>query len=37
MPRRVPDIARIRDLVGYEPQVPLEEIIQRVVQHMRAD
>jgi len=37
MPRRVPDIARIRDLVGYEPQVPLDEIIRRVVEHMRAD
>ena len=37
MPRRVPDIARIRDLVGYEPQVTLDEIIDRVVRHMRAD
>ena len=37
MPRRVPDIARIRDLVGYEPKVALDEIIRRVVEHMRAD
>ena len=37
MPRRVPDITRVRDLVGYEPQVALDEIIRRVIDHMRAD
>jgi UDP-glucose 4-epimerase len=31
MPRRVPDIAKIRQLIGFEPTVPLDEIIHRVV------
>lgn len=31
MPRRVPDISRIKALVGFRPQVPLDEIIQRVI------
>ncbi|MEQ1898273.1 MAG: NAD-dependent epimerase/dehydratase family protein [Vicinamibacterales bacterium] len=31
MPRRVPDISRIQALVGFTPQVPLDEIIRRVV------
>jgi UDP-glucose 4-epimerase len=31
MPRRVPDIAKIRQLIGFQPRVPLEDIIQRVV------
>src|SRR5512145_2443759 len=31
MPRRVPDISKIRDLVGYEPTVGLDEILTRVV------
>jgi UDP-glucose 4-epimerase len=31
MPRRVPDIAKIRALVGYEPTVELDEILTRVV------
>jgi UDP-glucose 4-epimerase len=33
MPRRVPDIAKIRELIGFEPRVPLDEIIRRVVEH----
>jgi UDP-glucose 4-epimerase len=33
MPRRVPDIAKIRALIGFEPRVPLDEIIRRVVEH----
>ena len=33
MPRRVPDITKIRELIGFEPRVPLDEIIRRVVQH----
>jgi UDP-glucose 4-epimerase len=36
MPRRVPDISKIRELVGYEPKVPLEDIIRSVIEHMRA-
>ena len=31
MPRRVPDISKIRRYVGYEPTVHLDEIIERVV------
>ena len=31
MPRRVPDIAKIRALVGYEPTVELDEILTRVI------
>lgn len=36
MPRRVPDISRIRALVGYEPQVNLDEILASVIDHMRS-
>jgi UDP-glucose 4-epimerase len=35
MPRRVPDISRIRHLVGYEPTVELEETLARVIEHFR--
>lgn len=35
MPRRVADIAKIRKLVGFEPQVNLDEIINKVVDHFR--
>jgi UDP-glucose 4-epimerase len=35
MPRRVPDISRIRALVGYEPTVQLDEMLQRVIEHFR--
>jgi UDP-glucose 4-epimerase len=31
MPRRVPDIAKIRALIGYEPTVELDEILARVI------
>jgi UDP-glucose 4-epimerase len=31
MPRRVPDIAKIRALIGYEPTVQLDEILTRVI------
>jgi len=31
MPRRVPDISKIRDLVGYNPTVHLDEIIRNVI------
>jgi UDP-glucose 4-epimerase len=36
MPRRVPDIGKIRALVGYEPHVCLDEILARVVAHFEA-
>ncbi|MGE0443940.1 MAG: NAD-dependent epimerase/dehydratase family protein [Vicinamibacterales bacterium] len=35
MPRRVPDISKVRDLVGYQPRLALDDIIRRVVEHMR--
>ena len=34
MPRRVPDISKIRALIGYEPKLGLEAILRRVVDHM---
>ena len=37
MPRRVPDITKIRKFVGYEPKVQLEEIIRTVIEYMRAN
>jgi UDP-glucose 4-epimerase len=35
MPRRVPDISRIKALVGYEPTVQLDETLHRVIEHFR--
>jgi UDP-glucose 4-epimerase len=37
MPRRVPDISKIREFVGYEPKVQLDEILQTVIEYMRAN
>jgi UDP-glucose 4-epimerase len=31
MPRRVPDISKIRDFIGYRPTVHLDEIVARVI------
>ena len=36
MPRRVPDLAKIRQFVGYEPKVGLDEIIRTVVEDFRS-
>jgi UDP-glucose 4-epimerase len=36
MPRRVPDLTKIHDLIGYEPKVPLREIIGHVVADFRS-
>lgn len=36
MRRRVPDLSRIQQTIGYEPQVQVDEIIRRVVAHYRA-
>lgn len=36
MPRRVPHLDKIRDLIGYEPKVGLNEIIERVVADFRS-
>ena len=35
MPRRVPDLTRIHSLIGYEPKVDLDEIIERVIADAR--
>jgi UDP-glucose 4-epimerase len=35
MPRRVPDLAKIRALIGYEPRVTLDEILRLVIEHHR--
>jgi UDP-glucose 4-epimerase len=35
MPRRVPDLTKIRKLVGYEPKVQLNEIITRIIEFFR--
>ena len=37
MPRRVPDLDRIRALIGYEPQVHLDEILDRVIAFFTSD
>jgi UDP-glucose 4-epimerase len=36
MPRRVPDLTKVNQLVGYEPRVALDEIIRRVVDDFRS-
>jgi UDP-glucose 4-epimerase len=36
MPRRVPDISKIRALVGYEPKLHLDDILRKVVDHQLA-
>ena len=36
MPRRVPEISKLHALIGYAPKVGLDEIIRRVVEHVRA-
>ena len=35
MPRRVPDISKVHDLVGYEPRMGLDDIIRTVIEHFR--
>ncbi len=35
MPRRVPDLTKIKALVGYQPRVHLEEILTRVIDHFQ--
>jgi nucleoside-diphosphate-sugar epimerase len=36
MPRRVPDISKLAQLIGYQPKVDLDDMISRVIAHMRA-
>ena len=35
MVRRVPDISKLQRVTGFAPQVGLEEIIDRVAEHLR--
>ncbi len=35
MPRRVPDLSKLRNLIGYEPEVGLDEIIEGVIEYFR--
>ncbi|OFW12646.1 MAG: nucleoside-diphosphate sugar epimerase [Acidobacteria bacterium RIFCSPLOWO2_12_FULL_67_14] len=35
MPRRVPDLSKVAALIGYKPKFALQEIIQRVIDHIR--
>ena len=35
MPRRVPDISKVRDLIGWNPTLSLADILERIVAHMR--
>ena len=37
MQRRVPDLSKIRALIGYEPRVQLDEILERVVAYFTSD
>ena len=37
MPRRVPDITKLRRVVGYEPRVQLNGIIDSVIQYWNAE
>ncbi len=36
MQRRVPDLTRIKRLIGYQPRVPLEQIVESVIEYARA-
>jgi nucleoside-diphosphate-sugar epimerase len=37
MPRRVPDTSKLNALIGYEPQVHLDEILDRVSAYFTSD
>jgi UDP-glucose 4-epimerase len=37
MPRRVPDLSKLRALTGYEPRVHLDEILDRVIDYFTSD
>jgi UDP-glucose 4-epimerase len=37
MPRRVPDLGKVRALIGYEPKVHLDEILDRVIEYFTSD
>jgi UDP-glucose 4-epimerase len=35
MPRRVPDITKLHELIGYQPRLGLDEIIRSVIEYIR--
>ena len=37
MPRRIPDLTKIRKLIGYDPKVDLDGLLDRVIQHFMTD
>ena len=37
MPRRIPDLTKIKGLIGYEPKVGLDGILDRVIEHFTTD
>jgi UDP-glucose 4-epimerase len=37
MPRRLPDLTKVRTLLGYEPKVHLDEILERVIEFFVSD
>ena len=37
MPRRVPDLTKVRELIGYEPKIHLDEILERVISHSTSE
>ena len=37
MPRRVPDLTKVRALIGYEPRVHLDEILDKVIAYFTSD
>jgi UDP-glucose 4-epimerase len=37
MPRRVPDVSKVRGLTGYDPQVHLDEILDRVIAYFTSE
>jgi UDP-glucose 4-epimerase len=37
MPRRIPDLSKLRALTGYEPRVHLDEILERVIAYFTSD
>lgn len=37
MPRRVPDISKIRSLIGYRPTATIDEIVSAVIESLRSD
>jgi nucleoside-diphosphate-sugar epimerase len=36
MQRRVPDLAKIHALVGYRPEISLDQLLQETIEHVRA-